>query len=309
MKIVECVPNISDGRRPEVYNAVARAAVVPGVELLDVDPGRETNRTVITFVGSPEAVVEGAFQLISKAHELIDMRGHSGEHPRFGATDVCPFVPVSGVTMEDCVELAKQLAERVGTWTFEMVMHQPGQPPADPITGTSEVRSIMDDMAIPFERLSASRYAGGLRAAVRHKEPHKLLDLFQPRLVRIAAGLMNTQHPVIQAQPPGDCFIGAQRDNRHIHPRLAQQPRHGPRMRVGHHQPHRDLVQHLGPGPALPDPVLLFAIRRPIAKLRDVTLQQGRNGHKPIRASRRLCQNVSSLCPRAANRSPPEGDS
>lgn len=113
MKLVECVPNISDGRRPEVYEAAANAAAsVPGVTLLNVDPGGETNRTVITFVGSPEAVVEGAFQLIAKSVETIDMSSHKGAHPRMGAVDVVPFVPVSGVTMEECAELARRLGER-----------------------------------------------------------------------------------------------------------------------------------------------------------------------------------------------------
>jgi len=115
MKLVECVPNISEGRNREIYEAVAEAAgSVPGVSLLDVDPGRETNRTVITFVGSPDAVVEGAFELIRKAYELIDMRGHTGAHARQGAVDVVPFVPVAGVTMEECVELAHRLGKRVG---------------------------------------------------------------------------------------------------------------------------------------------------------------------------------------------------
>jgi glutamate formiminotransferase/formiminotetrahydrofolate cyclodeaminase len=115
MRIVECVPNISEGRRPEVYGAIAQAAAaVPGVRLLDVDPGRETNRTVITFVGEPEAVLEGAFQLIRASLELIDMREHRGAHARMGATDVVPFVPVSGVAMEECVELAHRLGRRVG---------------------------------------------------------------------------------------------------------------------------------------------------------------------------------------------------
>lgn len=115
MKIVECVPNISEGRNPEIYNAVAEAAAaVSGVELLDVDPGRETNRTVITFVGEPEAVLEGAFEVVKRSYELIDMRTHQGAHGRQGATDVCPFVPVSGVTMDDCVELSRRLGERVG---------------------------------------------------------------------------------------------------------------------------------------------------------------------------------------------------
>ena len=115
MRIVECVPNISEGRNPEVYNAVANAAAaVTGVELLDVDPGQETNRTVITFVGEPDAVLEGAFELVKKSYELIDMTTHHGAHGRQGATDVCPFVPVSGVTMDDCVELARRLGKRVG---------------------------------------------------------------------------------------------------------------------------------------------------------------------------------------------------
>jgi glutamate formiminotransferase/formiminotetrahydrofolate cyclodeaminase len=115
MKIVECVPNISEGRRPDIYNEVAEAAAsVPGVKLLDVDPGAETNRTVITFVGEPDAVVEGAFQLVVAARRLIDMRSHHGAHGRMGAVDVCPFVPVAGVSMEDCVELANRLGKRIG---------------------------------------------------------------------------------------------------------------------------------------------------------------------------------------------------
>jgi len=114
MKIVECVPNISEGRDKGIYDAVAAACEVPGVRLLDVDPGAETNRTVITFVGEPDAVLEGAFELIKKSFELIDMREHRGAHGRQGATDVCPFVPVSGVTMDDCVELARALGQRVG---------------------------------------------------------------------------------------------------------------------------------------------------------------------------------------------------
>ncbi len=114
-KIVECVPNISEGVRPEIYNAVAKCCEkVQGVKLLDVDPGAATNRTVITFAGSPEVIVDGAFEVIKAAKEMIDMRTHSGEHARMGATDVCPFVPVSGVTLEECAELARKLAKRVG---------------------------------------------------------------------------------------------------------------------------------------------------------------------------------------------------
>jgi glutamate formiminotransferase/formiminotetrahydrofolate cyclodeaminase len=115
MRVVECVPNISDGRRPEVYRAAAQAAGgVPGVTLLNVDAGSETNRAVITFVGEPEAVLEGAWRLVVSALGSIDMAGHHGAHPRIGAVDVVPFVPVAGVTMADCVELARRLGERVG---------------------------------------------------------------------------------------------------------------------------------------------------------------------------------------------------
>lgn len=115
MKLVECVPNISEGRRPEVYNAVAAAASsVSGVTVLNVDPGADTNRTVITFVGDPDAVLEGAFQLVRKGVELIDMTKHRGAHPRIGAVDVVPFIPIAGLTLDDCAELARRLGERVG---------------------------------------------------------------------------------------------------------------------------------------------------------------------------------------------------
>ena len=115
MRLVECVPNFSEGRNEKVINAIADAIrSVSGVNLLDVDPGWSTNRTVITFVGDPQAAVEAAFQSIAAASTLIDMRRHSGEHPRMGATDVCPFVPVSGITMEECAALAEQLGKRVG---------------------------------------------------------------------------------------------------------------------------------------------------------------------------------------------------
>ena len=115
MRLVECVPNISEGRRREVWEEVAAAAAsAPGVTLLNVDPGAETNRTVITFVGAPEAVLEGAFRLIAKGVALIDMTTHKGAHPRMGAVDVVPFVPISEASMEDCVALARALGERVG---------------------------------------------------------------------------------------------------------------------------------------------------------------------------------------------------
>lgn len=114
-KIVECVPNFSEGRNKEVINKIAEAIEsVEGVMLLDVDPGEATNRTVFTFVGDPDSVVEAAFRAIKTASELIDMRKHQGEHPRMGAADVVPFVPVSGITMEECSELAEKLGRRVG---------------------------------------------------------------------------------------------------------------------------------------------------------------------------------------------------
>ncbi len=113
--IVECVPNFSEGRDRALLEKITNAiAAVPGVSLLDVDPGANTNRTVVTFVGSPEAVAEGAFQGVAKAAELIDMRRHHGEHPRMGATDVVPFVPVADITMEECAEIARRVGRRIG---------------------------------------------------------------------------------------------------------------------------------------------------------------------------------------------------
>lgn len=114
-KLIECVPNFSEGRDLHVIDRITAAiASVEGVKLLNVDPGKATNRTVVTFVGSPQAVMEGAFRGIRTAAELIDMRKHHGEHPRIGATDVCPLIPVAGVTMEEVVDYARQLARRVG---------------------------------------------------------------------------------------------------------------------------------------------------------------------------------------------------
>jgi glutamate formiminotransferase/formiminotetrahydrofolate cyclodeaminase len=114
-RIIECVPNFSEGRDRAVIDQItAQVETVEGVRLLDVDPGAATNRTVVTMAGEPEAVCEATFRAIAKASELIDMRTHSGEHPRFGATDVCPLVPVAGVTMEETVEYARALARRLG---------------------------------------------------------------------------------------------------------------------------------------------------------------------------------------------------
>ena len=114
MKIVECVPNFSEGRDRQKREAIVREIEsTPGVKLLDVDPGEATNRTVVTFIGSLEGVKEAAFKAIKKAAEVIDMKQHKGAHPRLGATDVCPFVPVSEVSMEDCIRLANELAKQV----------------------------------------------------------------------------------------------------------------------------------------------------------------------------------------------------
>ncbi len=113
-QLIECVPNFSEGRDLQIIKQITEAIEsVEGIRILDIDPGKATNRTVVTLVGSPEAVIEAAFQGIKKASELIDMRKHKGEHPRMGATDVCPLIPVSGITMEQTVEYAKKLGARV----------------------------------------------------------------------------------------------------------------------------------------------------------------------------------------------------
>jgi glutamate formiminotransferase len=113
-KIVECVPNFSDGRNPHVHKAIGEAiSSVKGVKLLDIDPDESYNRVVVTFVGEPGPVVEAAVKATHVAYQMIDMSKQTGEHPRFGAIDVCPFIPVMGVTMADCVELSKIYGERV----------------------------------------------------------------------------------------------------------------------------------------------------------------------------------------------------
>jgi glutamate formiminotransferase/formiminotetrahydrofolate cyclodeaminase len=115
MRLVECVPNFSEGRDMAKIDAITgEISATEGVKLLDVDPGKDTNRTVVTFVGTPEGAVEAAFKAIARAAEVIDMSQHRGAHARMGATDVCPFVPVSGLTIDECIQLAKQLGKRVG---------------------------------------------------------------------------------------------------------------------------------------------------------------------------------------------------
>src|SRR5438094_8278433 len=114
-ELVECVPNVAEGRDLNIIRqSTAAIEAVEGVSVLDVDAGASTHRTVVTFIGSPEAAVEAAFRGIQKAAELIDMRKHTGAHPRMGATDVCPFIPVSNVTWEEAIACAKKLGQRVG---------------------------------------------------------------------------------------------------------------------------------------------------------------------------------------------------
>jgi len=114
-QLIECVPNISEGRDIAKINEIANSVTtVEGIKLLDIDAGKATNRTVITFVGEPKQVIEAAFVLIKKAAQLIDMSKHSGEHPRFGATDVCPLVPISGISLEETATYAQELGKRVG---------------------------------------------------------------------------------------------------------------------------------------------------------------------------------------------------
>ncbi len=133
-KVIECVPNFSEGRDLAVIRQITDAIEsVQGIRLLDVDPGESTNRTVVTFIGEPEPVKEAAFRGVEKAAELIDMSKHSGEHARFGATDVCPFVPVVGATMEECTEIAREVGQRIGeelgipVYLYEHAANEPGR--------------------------------------------------------------------------------------------------------------------------------------------------------------------------------------
>ena len=114
MKLIECVPNFSEGKDENIIKQITDSIIqIDNVTLLDVDPGKDTNRTVVTFVGPPDAVIESAFNAIKSASLLIDMSTHKGEHPRMGATDVCPLIPIKGVTIKECIEYSKILAKRV----------------------------------------------------------------------------------------------------------------------------------------------------------------------------------------------------
>ena len=116
MQLIECVPNFSEGQDLNIIRQITNEIeTVEGVRLLNVDPGKATNRTVVTFVGAPGPVTEAAFRAIKKAGELIDMSKHKGEHPRMGATDVCPLIPIANISMEETAAWAQQLAQRDGT--------------------------------------------------------------------------------------------------------------------------------------------------------------------------------------------------
>jgi glutamate formiminotransferase len=122
-QLIECVPNFSEGRDLSVIEKITdEIQAVEGVKLLDVDPGKATNRTVVTFVGEPEPVIEAAFRAIKKASEVIDMSKHSGEHPRMGATDVCPLIPIANITMEEVVQYASNwLKKPAMNWIFPFI--------------------------------------------------------------------------------------------------------------------------------------------------------------------------------------------
>src|SRR6201990_2815780 len=132
MQLIECVPNFSEGVNLDIIKQITdEVESVEGVRLLNVDPGKATNRTVVTFVGEPAKVIEAAFLAIKKAGEMIDMSKHTGEHPRMGATDVCPLIPISNISMEETAEYARQVGERVGKeLNIPIYLYEAAQPQA-----------------------------------------------------------------------------------------------------------------------------------------------------------------------------------
>jgi len=170
MKLIECVPNFSEGRDPAAIAAITAAIeAVEGVTLLDVDPGEATNRTVVTFVGEPGPVEDAAFAAIAAAAEVIDMATHSGEHPRMGATDVCPFIPMEGAAMDDCIEIARRLGERVGgelgipVYLYEHAAHDGRRSLADVRSGEYEGladRQEGPDYGPPFKQKTGATAIG-----------------------------------------------------------------------------------------------------------------------------------------------------
>lgn len=177
-RIIECVPNFSEGQNPETIKQITDAIeAVDGVKLLNVDPGFEMNRTVVTFIGTPEAVAEAAFQSIKRASELIDMSKHTGSHPRMGATDVCPFIPVSGITTEEAIKLSHEVAKRVGkelgipVYLYELSQENPKRKNLA-IIRQGEYEALEEKMKKPewepdYGPLSFNAKAGGTVMGVR----------------------------------------------------------------------------------------------------------------------------------------------
>jgi len=181
-RIIECVPNFSEGRRKEVIDQIVGAlASVEGVRVLDVQSDADHNRSVVTIVGEPEAVEEAAFQGIERAARLIDMDQHQGEHPRMGATDVVPFVPIAGVTMVDCVEMARRLGERVGrelaipVYLYEEAASRP------------ERRNLADVRRGEYE---------GLKMEIE-TDPHRAPDFGPARVGKAGATAIGARPPLV----------------------------------------------------------------------------------------------------------------
>jgi len=179
--LVECIPNFSEARRPEVVEAIIAAIAAAGVTVLDHHSDSDHNRTVVTYVGSPAEAEEAAFQGIRKAAELINLDGHTGSHPRIGATDVVPFVPLSGVSMEDCVAMARRLGERVGrelnipVYLYEEAATQPDR--------------------IDLENIRRGQYEG-LRAEIE-TQPERKPDFGPARLGPAGATVIGARHPLV----------------------------------------------------------------------------------------------------------------
>ena len=173
-KIVECVPNFSEGRRPEVLKAITDAiTAIPGVVLLDAEMDKDHNRAVVTLAGDPSAVRKGVFEGIKKASQLIDLNTHQGEHPRMGATDVCPFIPISEVTVEECIELAKSLGEQVGR---ELGI---------PVYLYEQAATRPDRVSLPDIRNKHGQYEG-IKATIQSDDT--LIPDFGPRKLHEQAG-------------------------------------------------------------------------------------------------------------------------
>ncbi len=180
-QLVECIPNFSEARRPEIVEAILQAITSAGVTVLDRHSDSDHNRTVITYVGAPEAAEEAAFQAIKKAAELIDLGQHTGAHPRIGATDVVPFVPISGVSMEDCVASARRLGERVGkelgipVYLYEEAATRPDR--------------------VNLENIRRGQYEG-LKAEIE-TNPERKPDFGPARLGPAGATVIGARHPLI----------------------------------------------------------------------------------------------------------------